>query len=166
MQSSQVLNLCRGLYGSKKSPGLWHEKSLAFMNSMEFSRLVSDNCAFRRGKKWLLLYVDDIIVTGEKNSDIQMVKEELIRQLDVQDMGRSQSFLAVAFSQDAGRAVMLQPGYMQRILSPSDVTDCKPATTAMCAEALKTFEQSCGPATDTQVCRVVEKDLAYFKNQY
>lgn len=91
-KSSQVLKLWRGLYGLKQSPKLWHKSLLAIMNSMRFSRIVSDICAFGRGRAWLLLYVDDIIGTEGRDSDIQTVKEKLNRQLDAQDMGHLRTF--------------------------------------------------------------------------
>lgn len=54
-RSDQILRLCKGLYELKQSPGLWHEKWLAIMNSMRFCRLGSDSCAFRSHRTWMLL---------------------------------------------------------------------------------------------------------------
>lgn len=67
---------------------------------MGFEGLVSDNCVFRRGDVWLLLYLDDISLMGRNELSIRQVKREIGEHLEVKDLGQLRLFLGVVFSND------------------------------------------------------------------
>lgn len=73
----EVLRLSKGLYGLKQASKLWNEKWRSVMASMGFICLRADECVFKRGKVWILLYVDDVIVMGGQLSAVEEVKKEL-----------------------------------------------------------------------------------------
>lgn len=53
----------------------------------------------------ILLYVDDLIITGDK-SEIKRVKEELFREFDMKDMGDLKFFLGIAIERDRSNSIM------------------------------------------------------------
>lgn len=101
----QALKLRCGLYGLKQEPRLWNEKWHSVMNLMKFGKLMSDDCVYRRGQVWLLLYVDYITLIGSTDENISSVKTEPklhldVKDMDVNDMGILRSFLGVLFLKD------------------------------------------------------------------
>ena len=67
----EILKLKRGLYGLKQAPRLWHNKWLSVMKKLLFKRCIADECLFRRGNIWLLLYVDDILLIGKNREHLE-----------------------------------------------------------------------------------------------
>ena len=80
--SSLVSRLRRSLYGLKQAPRAWYEKMDNFLLSIGFSRCHSDPTVYiqREGIDLLILvlYVDDLILTGSSSSMIQSVQQQLM----------------------------------------------------------------------------------------
>lgn len=57
------------------------------MKEIGFKALLCDECVFRRGNVWLLLYVDDVIVISSLRSSGDHVKVELMKHLEMKDLG-------------------------------------------------------------------------------
>ena len=75
--SSLVCRLRRSLYGLKQAPRAWYEKMDNFLLSIDFARCHSDPTVYiqKEGTDLLILvlYVDDLILTGSSSSMIQSV---------------------------------------------------------------------------------------------
>ena len=130
-QPNEVLQLHRGLHGLKQAPRLWHRKRDSVMADIGFTKLVSDDCAYRRGDIWLLLYVYDIIMIGATDKAVTAVKTELKPHLDVQDLGTLKSFLGVLFVRDEFGAWIGQQHYIAQVLERFGMQGCKPVSTPM-----------------------------------
>lgn len=78
---SQVLKLNRALYGLKESPRVWNDtfSNFAIKNKLKRSRF--DCCLYYNKDIWLLLYVDDILITGEKDKirNISLLLQEYFK---------------------------------------------------------------------------------------
>ena len=79
----RVFRLRRALYGLKQAPRAWFLKFSFTISQHGFSRSSFDTALFLRwsdhGITILLLYVDDIIITGDDMQDIQDLKHFLGR---------------------------------------------------------------------------------------
>ncbi|XP_060190883.1 receptor-like protein 34 [Lycium barbarum] len=66
-----VCLLCKSLYGLKQAPRAWYQRFAEYVATIGFSHSTSDNSLFTycRGKDtaFILLYVDDIILTASSN---------------------------------------------------------------------------------------------------
>ena len=75
--SSLVCRFRRSLYGLKQAPQAWYEKMDNFLIASGFSRCHSDPIVYTQRKGIdlliLVLYVDDLILTGSSSSMIQSV---------------------------------------------------------------------------------------------
>ena len=146
----QLLKLRRGLYGLTQAPRLWQDKWKSVMQKMKFVMLMSDECVFRRGSTWILLYVDDIILVGAKCAELIAVKRELKHYLDVKDLGALGSFLGVSFVRERERALLSQKHYILQVLQRFGMSECKAVSTPMAEGALKAFSVSNGEHADQQ----------------
>ena len=99
-----VCKLKRSLYGLKQSARCWNAELDGQLKKMKFTQSSHDPCIYSRfsnGKIFIIaVYVDDIILAGESEEDIEHAKESLSRRFDVEDMGRIHYFLGVKVVQD------------------------------------------------------------------
>eukprot|EP00253_Pinus_taeda_P020466 PITA_20466 len=89
--SSLVCQLKKSLYGLKQAPRAWYAKMDSFLLDTGFSRCHSDNTVYTKkvGKSLiiLVLYVDDLILTGSHPNLINHVKSTLKKQFEMTDLG-------------------------------------------------------------------------------
>ena len=129
IEEGKALKLKKGLYGLKQAPKLWYTKWNEVMEKLGMTALISDRCVFRKGKIWVLLYVDDVIIIGEKMENVQDTKASLSGLLDMKDMGELSNFLGVSFTRDSKGGRLSQEHYVETILSQFGMKDCKPVST-------------------------------------
>jgi len=76
-----VCHLRRALYGLKQPPRAWHERFVSVIRAAGFSPSDHDPVLFvhlsPRGRTLLLLYVDDMLITGDDEDHISHVKHKL-----------------------------------------------------------------------------------------
>ena len=77
----------------------------------------------------LLLYVDDMVITGDDVSGIQQLKEFLHTQFEMKDLGHLSYFLGLEVSKSSSGYSLTQTKYASDILSRAGITDSKVATT-------------------------------------
>lgn len=102
------------------------------MTELDFHILNSDPCVFRRESVWILLYVDDIIMIGPREPEIEAVKKSLKARLDIKDIGNLSQFLGVRFIRDREGAWLSQSQYIATVLQKFGLSDCKSVATPMC----------------------------------
>ena len=131
--SSLVCRLKKSLYGLKQAPRAWYAKMDSFLLSQNFERCKSDpNVYMLRTHDSLLilvLYVDDLLITGSSASAIATVKRALHDRFLMTDMGPLHFFLGLEISQDATGIKLSQAKYARDLLERFHMTDCKPAPT-------------------------------------
>jgi hypothetical protein len=132
MDSSQpdvVCSLSKSLYGLKQAPRVWFTKFAQFAASIGFmpTRLDSSLFVYRRGEQmaYLLLYVDDIILTASSTDLLQVTISKLASEFKIKDMGALQSFLSVAIRRSHVGFFLSQEHYAEEILDRAGMSDCK-----------------------------------------
>ena len=98
-RSDHVCKLKSVIYGLKQAPRAWNARFVTFITNNGFIQSKSDASLFVYRKNgqmaYLILYVDDILVTAStelpKNTIIAVLKHEF----PMTDLGRIQSFLGV-----------------------------------------------------------------------
>lgn len=85
-----VCKLRKSLYGLKQAPRAWNSKFTSYLLAIGFHSSLSDTSLFIRKDGShiviLLLYVDDIIITGSNNLKINHVVQELFEVFDLKDL--------------------------------------------------------------------------------
>eukprot|EP00253_Pinus_taeda_P029104 PITA_29104 len=97
--SSLVCRLKKSLYGLEQAPQAWYAKMDSFLLGSAFSRCHSDNTVYTKkvGKSLiiLVLYVDDVILTGGDPNLINHVKSSLKKNFEMTDLGHLHYFLSL-----------------------------------------------------------------------
>eukprot|EP00253_Pinus_taeda_P026931 PITA_26931 len=97
--SSLVCRLKKSLYGLKQAPRAWYAKMDSFLLESGFSRCYSDNTVYPKkvGNSLiiLVLYVDDLILTGSDPNLINHVKSSPKKKFEMTDLGHLHYFLGL-----------------------------------------------------------------------
>jgi hypothetical protein len=133
-QEGRVRKLLKSLYGIKQAPKQWHEKFDKTLTSVGFVVNEADKCVyyhFGGGEEVILcLYVDDILIFGTSLNVIKKVKEFLSQNFEMKDLGEANVILNIKLVREGdGEVTLLQPHYVEKVLSRFGYSDCKPAPT-------------------------------------
>ena len=102
---SLVCKLKKSLYGLKQAPREWHSKMDAFLLSQNFQRCRSDpNVYIQQSNGHLIiivLYVDDLLITGSTVASISAIKTALHNAFEMSDLGLLKQFLGLEIEQNS-----------------------------------------------------------------
>ena len=97
--SSLVFCLNKSIYGLKQAPWAWYDKMDNFIIAIGFSRCHSDPNVYTKkvGSHLiiLILYVDDLILTGSDSKLLNHVKTILKKKFEMTDLGFFHYFLGL-----------------------------------------------------------------------
>ena len=82
-----------------------------------------------KGTILLLLYVDDMIITGDDLSGIQELKDFLSQQFEMKDLGHLSYFLGLKITHSTDGLYITQAKYASDLLSRVRLTDSKTVDT-------------------------------------
>jgi hypothetical protein len=123
----------KSLYGLKRALRAWYAKMDSYLLSHNFVHCKLDpNVYMLRMTNSLLLlvlYVDDLLITGCTTSKIAAVKRILHDKFLMMDMGLLHFFLGLDISQDASGIKLYQAKYARDLLERFHMTNCKSAPT-------------------------------------
>ncbi|KAL6327598.1 hypothetical protein AAG906_021889 [Vitis piasezkii] len=80
---------------------------------------------------YLVVYVDDIVITGSDQEGIQRLKQHLFNHFQTKDLGKLKYFLGLEIAQSSSGVVMSQRKYALNILEEIGMLECKPVDTPM-----------------------------------
>jgi hypothetical protein len=133
--SGYVCRLRRALYGLKQAPRVWFERFASFIMVVGFSPSNHDPALFvhqsSQGRTLLLLYVDDMLITGDNAEHISSVKKQLGKLFIMTDLGSLSYFLGIEVVHSTKGYYLSQHKYIQDLLARSGITGTRTATTPM-----------------------------------
>ncbi|KAI5312513.1 hypothetical protein L3X38_041686 [Prunus dulcis] len=129
-----VCRLRKSLYGLKQAPRAWNAKFTGYLPALGFVSSHSDPSLFVKhdgpNVVILLLYVDDIIITGSSSTLVQSVIDDLGQVFDMKDIGQLTYFLGLEVSyQSNGDLFVNQAKYARDLLKRAGMETCKPSIT-------------------------------------
>ena len=128
---NHVCLLKKYLYGLKQVPRAWYRRFADYVSQMGFQNTKSDNSLFiyRQGKDttYLLLYVDDIILTTSSDALRQSIMSTLASEFAMKDLGPLSYFLGIAVTRHAGCLFLSQRKYAEEIIEQAGMSACKPS---------------------------------------
>jgi hypothetical protein len=128
-----VCRLNRSLYGLKQAPRAWNHRFAAFLLTLGFVEVKSDTSLFIyhhvANTAYLLLYVDDIVITASSEPLLRRIITALQQEFAMKDLGVLHHFLGVTVEPHPAGLLLHQRQYTQDILERAGMTDCNPCST-------------------------------------
>jgi hypothetical protein len=133
--SGHVCRLRRALHGLKQAPRDWFERFISIIKDVGFPSSDHDPALFihtsPKGRTILLLYVDDLLITGDDSEHISQVKKHLSKEFQMSDLGPLSYFLGIEVLQTRKGFYLSQSKYIQQLLHRSGITDTHTPATPM-----------------------------------
>ena len=127
--SHKVCRLRQVLYALKQAPRAWFAKFSSTISQHGFSASSYDSTLFFRrsnhGITLLLMYVDDMIITGNDVQGIQDLKRFLGQHFEMKDLGPLNYFLGLEVSSSSDGYYIIQAKYTSDLISQAEITDSK-----------------------------------------
>ncbi|CAM8893240.1 unnamed protein product [Rhodiola kirilowii] len=134
-QMGMVCKLNKSLYGLKQAPRQWFSKLADSLFSYGFIQIPNDHSLFTlsRGTDFiiLLVYVDDIVITGTSTSLISAIKTFIHTEFRIKDLGLLKYFLGIEVARSSSGIFINQRKYALDLLTETGLLGCKPNSTPM-----------------------------------
>ncbi|GJR63476.1 retrovirus-related pol polyprotein from transposon TNT 1-94 [Tanacetum coccineum] len=105
----------------------------------------------------LIIYVDDMIITGNDKEEITKLKKNLFTEFEMKDLGRLKYFIGIEVLRSKQGIFMYQKKYVLDLLAEIGMVDCKPADTPMIVNHKLYMEKKARLADKGRYQRMVEK---------
>ena len=165
-----VCKLNKALYGLKQAPRAWFSKLQSALLTMGFNSAKCDCSLFIKitshNTLYVLVYVDDVIITGSTQQAISQLIQELHSTFSLKDLGSLHYFLGIDFlgieaKPTSERGLLLsQSKYISDLLVKASVSDCKPSTTPM-SSGTKLTKSGSEPFDNPSLYRSIVGALQY-----
>ena len=122
-EKGQVCHLCKSFYGLKQSPRAWFGSLVMQFSNFGMHRCQFDpsvfSCTTEKGRTLLIVYIDDIIITGDDTQGIVELKTFLHGQFHTKDLGQLRYFLGIEVARSKEGISLSQRKYVLDILEDS-----------------------------------------------
>ena len=156
----------KALYGLKQAPRTWYGRIDSFLMSLGFTKSKADLNLYYKvvdgDQVILLLYVDDLFLTGEEKLILDS-KRKLVVQFEMKDLNTMHYLLALEVWQKPREILLSQGKYVVEILKRFGMMDCKSMTTPMTTN-LKLFGDTTSDRVDATLYRKMIGLLMYLTN--
>lgn len=128
-----VCLLHNDIYDLKQAPRAWFDKFSAFLIAFGFKCSIKDPSLFiyHHGSTtiFLLLYVDDMVLTGNDSATLKKLLESLSSEFRMKDMGQLSYFLGIQVQYTPTGLFLNQEKYACDLLHTARMLDCSPMPT-------------------------------------
>jgi hypothetical protein len=130
-----VCRLIKAVYGLKQAPRAWHVTLAEQLRSKGFRPSAADPsfyfCDTKRGRTFILVYVDDCIIAAEAQEDADEVCQHIKSLFEAHDIGEPTDYCGIIIKRDqaAGISQLHQTPYILQLLASWDMADCEPQST-------------------------------------
>jgi hypothetical protein len=159
-----VCHLRKSLYGLKQAPRAWYSRFASYLTTLGFIEAKSDTSLFIFHRDsdtiYLLLYVDDIILTVSSTELLHRTISALQREFSMKDLRPLHHFFGIIVERRPDGLFLHQPTYTLDIVKRAVMADCNPCTTPVDLQA-KLADDSGPPVADTSQFRSIAGALQY-----
>jgi hypothetical protein len=132
-QPDLVCRLNKSMYGLKQAPRAWYNRFASYLLSLGFVEAKSDTSLFIFYRHfetiYLLLYVDDIVITASSTKLLQWIISALQQEFSMKDLGQLHHFLGICVQHQPTGIFLSQRQYTMEIIEREGLVDYKPCTT-------------------------------------
>ena len=133
---NQVCKLKKALYGLKQSPRAWFSRFTKAMIDLNYHQARGDHVLFIKHSTTgavtlLLVYVDDILITGGDAAEIHQLTTALSGQFEMKELGQLKYFLGIEVAYSKEGISLSQHKYTLDLLQETGQLGCKPTSTPL-----------------------------------
>lgn len=125
---SKCFKLNRALYGLRNAPKCWNTKFNEVMLKLKFNRSNHDYCLYVKDNVYLILFVDDALITGPDEHVSKLLKE-LHKQINVKITNKVSNFIGMEIIELENGLKITQNKIISRLLKKFGMVNCRPANT-------------------------------------
>jgi hypothetical protein len=130
-----ICKLHKAIYGLNQAPRVWYHELRSFLIANSFINLVNDTSLFiikHHGHlPYFLVYVDDIIITGDDEHTVDLLVQTLAKRFSLKDLGSLTYFLGVEIQSHPRGLVLSQHRYIQDLLHRTNMSNSRPVATPL-----------------------------------
>ncbi|WVZ88501.1 hypothetical protein U9M48_035018 [Paspalum notatum var. saurae] len=134
-EEGKVLRLRKALYGLRQAPRAWNIKLDTTLATFGFKKCSSEHALYtRRSKEGILIvgvYVDDLIVTGSEQQEINKFKSEMAAKFKMSHLGMLTYYLGIEVRQGKQAIELCQSAYALKLLERAGLKGCNPTQVPM-----------------------------------
>ncbi|PKU66248.1 Retrovirus-related Pol polyprotein from transposon TNT 1-94 [Dendrobium catenatum] len=161
---NSVCKLHKSLYGLKQAPRKWFEKLTSFLQNQgfRFSRSDPSLLIFSHNhiQMFLLIYVDDFLLTGNDASAIQALLSILHSEFALKQLGNISLFLGIQVVRQPSGIFLTQQHYAEQLIKESGLEDCNQSPTPFSPKTNSCSTQT-EPFSDPTLYRRLAGSLQY-----
>eukprot|EP00253_Pinus_taeda_P025912 PITA_25912 len=121
-QENKVCKLVKSLYDLKQASRAWYKKLTEHILKLNFKHYDLDDATlfvkkFGKTIVYLMVYVDDLFMTGNNESYITSIKKELRKGFEMTDLGYVHYYLGIEVTQHPKFIFLFQKKYIGDILN-------------------------------------------------
>ncbi|PKU66380.1 Retrovirus-related Pol polyprotein from transposon TNT 1-94 [Dendrobium catenatum] len=135
---NHVCRLNKALYGLKQAPRQWYNTFTAYLISLGFANSISDPSLFILNKSdcklFLLIYVDDILFTGNNKTMLDNILAHLHSRFSIKHLGTAHQFLGIKIERQSTQYFLSQPQYAKSLIDMAQLSQCKPISNPTCTK--------------------------------
>jgi len=155
---------CKSLYGLKQAPRAWYQRFASYISTLGFAASVSDTSLFvyKEGGHiaYLLLYVDDIVLTASSTALLHRITERLHSEFAMTDLGDLHHFLGISVTRSTDGHFLSQRQYAVDLLQRAGMAECHSTATPVDTRA-KLSATDGDPVEDASQYRSLAGALQY-----
>jgi histone deacetylase 1/2 len=161
-----ICKLDKALYGLKQAPRAWYSRLSAKLQSLGFYPSKADTSLFLYNKRgiiiYVLIYVDDIIVTSSSPRAITALLQDLNSDFALKDLGDLHFFLGIEVKKVDDGLLLTQEKYATDLLAKVGMTQCTTCSIPMSStEKLSLTDGNPLGSTDVTTYRSIVGALQY-----
>lgn len=126
-----VCKLDKALYGLRQAPRAWFAMFSGFLLKQGFVNSKADASLFTlkndQGLTLVLVYVDDILITGSDSAYISSLIKTLSSRFVMKDLGSLSYFLGIEVLNHGSTYILSQSKYATDLLLKAGMFECKPS---------------------------------------
>ncbi|KPI92981.1 Copia protein [Papilio xuthus] len=163
--SNFVCKLNKALYGLKQAARCWFETFEQSLKREGFQNSSVDRCLYVLNNGdvnkniYVVLYVDDLVISCSENERMQNFKRYLMSKFKMTDLNDIKLFLGIKITRSENEISFDQSAYINRVLDKFNMQDCKPVNTPL--ESKLNYEALNSDVTYNAPCRNVIGCLMY-----
>ncbi|GJZ14762.1 zinc finger, CCHC-type containing protein [Tanacetum coccineum] len=120
----------------EQTPKQWHQKFNEVVLSNGYLLNQADKCVYSKfdesGKGVIIcLYVDDMLIFGTGQVQVDLIKKFLSSRFSMKDMGEANVIMGMRIKHESNGIAISQSHYIEKVLKKFNYFDCTPVSTPM-----------------------------------